>query len=91
MRPSLAGLLAVSLPLAAAHIARPRPILRRDETAAANDDTIHILGETPKLTVDPNTTKYCSYWIDNSGQEVCEEIPEWWAITMADFIRWVSC
>lgn len=92
MRLSLIGLAAVSLPLAVAHSSKYRAILRRNETEAANDDdaVVHILGPTPQLPFDPNTSPYCTYWIDNNGEEVCAEIPEWWGISMADFLRWVS-
>lgn len=94
MRSSLFGLAAVSLPLtsALAHDSKSRgSILKRNETTSVKDDdgVMHILGPSPQLPYDPNTTPYCTYWVDNRGQEVCEEIPDWWGIAMEDFLRWV--
>ncbi|KAI0505413.1 LysM domain-containing protein [Xylaria bambusicola] len=64
---------------------------------AAGDLGVHALaappiaarGSTPKYPYDPNTTKYCSYWIDNAGAATkCTDIPKNWGITLADFLRW---
>ncbi|KAI1119968.1 LysM domain-containing protein [Nemania abortiva] len=46
-------------------------------------------GSSPKYPYDPNTTKYCSYWIDNVGAATkCTDIPTNWEITLEDFLRW---
>ena len=89
---ALLGLSAAYLPLALAALPRPHSHLvpRGNTTAAAADDVVHIMGVSPKLPYDERTTPYCTYWIDNNGQEVCEEIPEWWGISMDDFLRWVG-
>jgi hypothetical protein len=44
----------------------------------------------PQYSYDPNTTKYCSWWIDNDGSVACSSLPDAWFISMADFLRWVS-
>lgn len=46
--------------------------------------------ETPQFPFDPNTSKYCSYWLDNSASGLqCTQVPAQWGISMADFLRWV--
>lgn len=47
-------------------------------------------GMDPTLPHDPNTTEYCTWWIDNNGSMSCKDIPDTWAISMDDFVRWVS-
>jgi len=52
---------------------------------------LHARGTVPKLPTDPNTTKYCSYWLDNTDSNLkCEQTPGRWGISMSDFLRWVS-
>ncbi|KAJ5874552.1 uncharacterized protein N7529_002982 [Penicillium soppii] len=65
-------LLATGLTLSIA-FARPN-VVRRDET--------------PQLPYDPNTTPYCTWWVDDDGSSKCADIPGYWAISMADFVRW---
>lgn len=46
--------------------------------------------DTPQLPYDPNTSKYCTYWYDYTDSRVsCEQVPQDWGITKAEFIRWV--
>lgn len=47
-------------------------------------------GLEPEMPYAPDTTKYCTWWIDSDGSMACEEVPDTWAITMGDFVRWVS-
>lgn len=47
-------------------------------------------GDTPALPYDPNTSKYCDYWVDiTSANTKCSSLPGQWGITLADFLRWV--
>jgi hypothetical protein len=47
-------------------------------------------GATPGLIADPNTTPYCSWWYDNTnGAVACSDLTFEWAITTAQFLRWV--
>jgi hypothetical protein len=50
----------------------------------------HHRDEKPKFPYDPNTTKYCSWWVDNDGSVPCSGILDAWLISLADFMRWVS-
>jgi hypothetical protein len=45
--------------------------------------------EKPLLPYDPNTTKSCTWWFENDGSVACDDMPAAWAITLADFRRWV--
>jgi hypothetical protein len=46
--------------------------------------------ETPRLPYDSNTSKYCSYWIDNTDKSLlCTQVPPQWDIPMSSFLRWV--
>ncbi|KAI1158056.1 carbohydrate-binding module family 50 protein [Nemania serpens] len=46
-------------------------------------------GDTPALPYDPNTSKYCDYWVDiTSANTKCSSLPGQWGITLADFLRW---
>ncbi|KAH7310814.1 hypothetical protein B0I35DRAFT_358276 [Stachybotrys elegans] len=78
---SLLGLIVASLPwsLAAA--------TRNNGTISIGADA-RLRGARPVFPFDPNTTPYCSWWLDNTGTQACQEIPDWWAITMEDFLRW---
>ncbi|KAH8432867.1 uncharacterized protein LDX57_010497 [Aspergillus melleus] len=44
--------------------------------------------DTPRMPHDPNTTPYCTWWIDNDGSMACTDVPPYWAISMEDFVRW---
>ncbi|PGH27223.1 hypothetical protein AJ80_01180 [Polytolypa hystricis UAMH7299] len=44
--------------------------------------------ETPQFEYDPDTSPYCSWWWDNDGSLLCEDIPSLWGITLEDFLRW---
>jgi hypothetical protein len=46
--------------------------------------------DTPQLPFDPDTTEYCTWWIDNDGSSSCREILSDWIISLDDFRRWVS-
>ena len=46
--------------------------------------------DRPGGQFDPNTTSYCSWWQDNDGSMPCSAVPEYWGISLADFLRWVS-
>jgi hypothetical protein len=46
--------------------------------------------ETPGYPHDDNTSKYCSYWIDNVDQGLlCAQVPAQWGIPLSSFLRWV--
>lgn len=92
MRLSVIGVLAAaaSLPAAVvASVARPR-LQPRTNNATAVNGIAHVMNAEPELPHDADATPYCSWWLDNYGSEVCEEIPDWWGISMDDFVRWVS-
>ncbi|CBF71205.1 hypothetical protein AN6664.2 [Aspergillus nidulans FGSC A4] len=44
--------------------------------------------DTPQLPFDPNTTPYCTWWIDNDGSSSCSDILSDWIISLDDFRRW---
>jgi hypothetical protein len=46
--------------------------------------------DIPKFPYDPNTTPYCTWWMDNDGSTNCQDIPDFWAISLDDFRRWVG-
>lgn len=79
---------AASLPAALASVARPRAIQYRNATVV--NGVHHVLDSDPALPHADDTTPYCSWWLDNYGSEVCEDVPDWWGISMDDFLRWVS-
>ncbi|RYO95287.1 hypothetical protein DL766_002272 [Monosporascus sp. MC13-8B] len=74
MRDFVVGVLAIaaSLPVALASIAKQR-IESRNATAA--DGVTRMLGGEPDLPHDEDTTPYTTWWPDNYGTEVCEEVP----------------
>ncbi|KAK3312922.1 hypothetical protein B0H66DRAFT_644063 [Apodospora peruviana] len=72
LKMSLAGALLLALPLVGASSV---PLRARD-------------GDTPSLPTDPNSTKYCSWWVDNEGSETCEGLLSVWGISITDFRRW---
>ncbi|KAL3452698.1 hypothetical protein BJX65DRAFT_302607 [Aspergillus insuetus] len=43
---------------------------------------------TPELPYDPDTTPYCTWWIDNDGSSSCRHILSDWRISLNDFRRW---
>lgn len=47
-------------------------------------------GNTPSLPVAPGTTQDCVFWFDNDGTIDCEFMPEFYGITLEDFLKWVS-
>lgn len=82
MRVSLVGA------LAAVAMARPNTLQYRNTTTV--DGVAHLMDAEPGLPHDDDASPYCTWWLDNTGGEVCADVPEWWGITMADFLRWVS-
>ena len=53
-------------------------------------DRMEAQAETPSLPYDPNTSPYCSYWVDYTDSRLtCDRIPSQWNIAKADFLRWV--
>ncbi|KAI1747118.1 LysM domain-containing protein [Xylaria castorea] len=45
--------------------------------------------DTPKYPYDPNTSEYCSYWVDiTSASTKCTSLPGQWGISLEDFLRW---
>jgi len=47
-------------------------------------------GVTPGMPFDQNTTKLCSFWLDNDGFAACSDVPSMFGISMEDFLRWVG-
>jgi hypothetical protein len=47
-------------------------------------------GEEPGLTYDPNTTPYCTWWVDLTSNTACSTILSENAINLDTFRRWVS-
>ncbi|KAL2834118.1 hypothetical protein BJY01DRAFT_253182 [Aspergillus pseudoustus] len=45
-------------------------------------------GDTPQLPYDPDTTPYCTWWVDNAGSSSCQNILSDWLISLDDFRRW---
>lgn len=43
----------------------------------------------PKYPYDPETIKYCAWWLDNDGSWTCPKIEEQFELSMTDFQRWV--
>lgn len=43
----------------------------------------------PNLPYDPNTTSYCTWWIDYNGSDACKDILASNWIELVDFRRWV--
>lgn len=44
----------------------------------------------PKFEYDTDTTRYCSWWIDNDGAWTCDRIESELEISMIDFQQWVG-
>jgi hypothetical protein len=44
----------------------------------------------PSLPHDPNTTSYCSWWVDLSSAQSCPSLISDNAITLDTFRRWVT-
>lgn len=44
----------------------------------------------PKFEYDVDTTRYCSWWMDNDGAWTCDRIESELEISMVDFQQWVS-
>ncbi|KAH7016728.1 hypothetical protein EDB80DRAFT_827002 [Ilyonectria destructans] len=45
-------------------------------------------GNTPSLPIASGTTQDCVFWFDNDGTIDCEFIPEFYGITLEDFLKW---
>jgi hypothetical protein len=43
--------------------------------------------DTPQLPYGPETTPYCTWWIDNDGSSSCQDILSTWLIPLNDFRR----
>jgi hypothetical protein len=68
-------LLASAIGMVNAHVAR---------------DQHYARGETPSYPYDSNTSKYCSYFIDNVDKSLlCTQVPAQWGISLSSFLRWV--
>lgn len=66
-------------------------LLSKLNLAAAAVALPSVLGHVAKrqgLPVDPNTTKYCSWYADVSEGETCRDVLNTFEISMADFVRW---
>lgn len=46
-------------------------------------------GSSPSLLFDPNTTKYCSWWVELTSERDCSPLLEQNFITLEDFCRWI--
>lgn len=57
---------------------------------SSEGDGISALSLEPSYPPGAGTTPYCTYWIDYEGYETCQDITDFWKITMDDFMRWVS-
>ncbi|KAK5653007.1 hypothetical protein OQA88_9293 [Cercophora sp. LCS_1] len=44
--------------------------------------------QKPRFEADPNTTAYCVWWIDNTGDWTCDSIHSIFGLSPEDFIRW---
>ncbi|KAK3943425.1 hypothetical protein QBC46DRAFT_338677 [Diplogelasinospora grovesii] len=42
----------------------------------------------PKYPFDPNTTKFCFWWLDNDGTWTCQKIEDVYGVAQDDFLRW---
>jgi hypothetical protein len=47
-------------------------------------------GSSPSLTHDPNTTTFCTWWVDLQSARTCSSVLSENAITLEQFRRWVS-
>ena len=46
-------------------------------------------GANPKFPFDPATSAWCTWWYDNEdGGITCEQIPDYWGITEAQWKLW---
>ena len=43
----------------------------------------------PKYHYDKDTTRYCAWWLDNTGDWTCERIKEELELSLSDFHDWV--
>ncbi|KAI0440066.1 hypothetical protein F4803DRAFT_578079 [Xylaria telfairii] len=56
---------------------------------AAVNERLASRGDTPRFSYDPNTSKYCDYWVDiTSANTKCSSLPGQWGITLEEFLRW---
>lgn len=46
-------------------------------------------GSSPSLTYDPNTTSYCTWWVDLTTAKTCSTLLSENAIDLVSFRRWV--
>ena len=44
----------------------------------------------PKFEYDPNTTKFCSWWIDNDGTWTCDRVETELEVSLIDFHQWAG-
>ena len=47
------------------------------------------LNMIPQHPYEPDTVKYCAWWLDNDGTWTCPEVTETFGLSMTDFHRWV--
>jgi len=45
---------------------------------------------TPRFPYDPDTSPYCSWWLNYEGNQSCDDILDSSWITIEEFRRWVS-
>ncbi|KAK3324512.1 hypothetical protein B0T19DRAFT_464619 [Cercophora scortea] len=57
--------------------ATPPFIARRDKQNAI-----------PKYRYDPNTTRYCFWWLDSDGSWTCDRVEREYGVSMVDFHQW---
>jgi hypothetical protein len=43
---------------------------------------------TPKYQYDPNTSKYCVWWIDSDGAWTCQDLRSIYGVAVEDFLLW---
>ncbi|KAL6408589.1 Autolysin [Ilyonectria robusta] len=44
--------------------------------------------KAPSLPIAPGTTGDCVFWYDNDGSIDCDFMPDFWRMTLEDFLRW---
>ncbi|KAH7317179.1 LysM domain protein [Stachybotrys elegans] len=47
-----------------------------------------LLADEPAYPYDPDTSPYCSWWMDHVGGLYCPDVPLGWQISVQDFLRW---
>jgi hypothetical protein len=76
--PQLASALAIGVSVQTAFAA---PALLQRQREVANS--------IPKFSFDPNTSKYCVWWIDSDGTWTCQALKNIYGVAIDDFVIWV--